>query len=47
MKHTKLVVLPFVALTNNKMERIKLEGKGVMDSKNGDRQVSTTISKRK
>jgi hypothetical protein len=26
MNHTKLVVLPFVALTNNNMERIKLEG---------------------
>lgn len=29
MKQTKLVGLPFVALTNNKMERIKLEGQGV------------------
>ncbi|KRE75510.1 hypothetical protein [Paenibacillus sp. Soil750] len=28
MKHTKLVGIPFVALTNNKMERIKLKGLG-------------------
>ncbi|MGO4496729.1 hypothetical protein AB4114_12590 [Paenibacillus sp. 2RAB27] len=29
MKQTKLVGLPFVALTNNKMERVKLESQGV------------------
>ncbi|MDR6551746.1 hypothetical protein [Paenibacillus qinlingensis] len=29
MKHVKLLGLPFIALTNNKMERLKLEGQGV------------------
>ncbi|MBP1965965.1 hypothetical protein [Paenibacillus aceris] len=29
MKQTKLVGLPFIALTNNKMERIRLEAQGV------------------
>jgi hypothetical protein len=29
MKQVKLVGLPFVALTNNKMDKLKLEGQGV------------------
>ena len=29
MKQTRLVGIPFIALTNNKLERIKLEGQGV------------------
>lgn len=32
----KLVGLPFIALTNNKMERNKLEGQRDIYSKNGD-----------